>query len=202
MFESSGIPAELSVAEGLRTAFSLLPEAQNTLVMLAQSLEQAAPVLDDFKARTCGSPVTLGVINLSAMPSLRDLDFLLKNAVLGDPRTVFLASLKTVDGECYARAREKVTRESADVNRSPSCIDCYGAPNRDEVYPRISQLIAAYIRETEQREATLRTRGAVALEDSMAIKLLKKSETTFFGRSRGSARMTDTQTRLKPVDPG
>jgi hypothetical protein len=191
-FESDAVPPELRVVDGVISAFAQRPEANTTLVLKAQSCDEAAPVLDDFKGRTCGSPVTLAVVNLNMFPSFADMEFLMRPNVLGDPRTIFLASLKYMAGDIYGFARDKVAHESQTVERTPSCIDCYGAPNRDNVFPRTAELIGAYIHEAEAREAAYQNRGTQGLEPA-AAQLLRKSETTFFGKGASSG-------RFRPVD--
>jgi cytochrome c553 len=192
LFESEGVPEELRVIDGVVAAFAERPEATKTLAMHSRGIDDAALQLDNFKARTCGSPVTLAIINLNMFPSVKELQFLMQLDVLGDPRTIFLASLKYMSGEIYTFAREKVARESEVIDRTPSCIDCYGAPNRDNVYPRVAELSSAYLIEAETREEKLRNRGDVALEPA-AVQLLRKSETTFFGKNGNSG-------RFRPVD--
>lgn len=192
LFESEEVPEELRVVDGIISAFAQREEAAKTLTLISRNIDDAARQLDEFKARTCGSPVTLAIINLNMFPSVKELKFLLQTNVLGDPRTIFTASLKYMSGEVYTLAREKVALESTIIDRTPSCIDCYGAPNRDSVYPRLSELASAYLKEAEWREETMKKRGDVALEPA-AVQLLRKSETTFFGKTGNSG-------RFRPID--
>jgi len=186
-FEAAEVPEDLRVTDGVIAAFANRPEAGKTLAMSARTIDDAAQQLDSFKARTCGSPVTLAVLNLNMFPSVKELEFLLQSNVLGNPRTIFLASLKYMSGEIYALARDKVAAESTSPDRTPSCIDCYGAPNRNTVFPRVAELIGAYLNEAELRDAAMRNRGDHALEPA-AVQLLRKSETTFFGKHGASGR--------------
>src|SRR5689334_25074866 len=93
IYETDELPAELKVVDAIYEEFELVPERKTTLVQLAHSLEQAAPAIDSFKARTCGSPYTLAIINLN-MFNTNELNFIMRPEVLGDPPTIFLASLK------------------------------------------------------------------------------------------------------------
>ena len=186
LYETKGLPAELKVMDGIYEEFEVLPEAKTTLVQLAHSLEEAAPLIDDFKARSCGSPYSLAIINLN-MFHTDELNFVLRADVLGDPQTIFLASLKYMTGDAYALARDKSLRESDSIDRSPSCVDCYGVHNRDSTYGRVSQLAAAYLREAELRTQA-RRRGLVP-DTASAVEQLNKSQTTFFGKKMRSGVM-------------
>lgn len=186
IYETADLPADLKVVDGIYEEFEVLPEAQTTLVQLAHNLEQAAPLIDAFKARTCGSPYTLAIINLN-MFHTDELNFILRPDVLGDPRTIFLASLKYMAGDAYALARDKSLRESERTDRSPSCVDCYGEQNRDSIFTRVSQLAAAYLREAEARTQA-RRRGQL-LPAEAAVEAMKKSQTTFFGKAMRSGLM-------------
>jgi len=208
-FESVEVPEDLRVTDGVLAAFANRPEAGKTLALSARTIDDAAQQLDSFKARTCGSPVTLAVLNLNMFPSVKELEFLLQGNVLGNPRTLFLASLKYMSGEIYALARDKVAAESAVPDRTPSCIDCYGAPNRNSVFPRVAELIGAYLQEAELRDMAMRSRGDHQLEPA-AVQLLRKSETTFFGKHGASGRFRPvgespsptTSGRFRPLDSG
>jgi hypothetical protein len=186
MYETRDLPSELKVMDGIYEEFEVLPEKQTTLVQIAHTLEEAAPLIDDFKARSCGSPYSLAIINLN-MFHTNELNFVLQPEVLGDPQTIFLASLKYMVGDAYALARDKSLRESDSIERSPSCVDCYGVHNRDSTYGRVAQLAAAYLREAEIRTQAKR-RGQVP-DTASAVEQLKKSQTTFFGKKMRSGIM-------------
>ena len=180
-FESSSVPDELKVVTSIATAFKELPAAATTLATSSDGLDDAAAKLDDFKNKTCGSAYSLAVINLNMMNDPRELQFLLQPNVLGDPRTVFLASLRYMVGDAYSMSRNKVLRESESRERSPSCIYRYSAANKQEICKPVAELIAAYLKEAEE---LLRSRqsGTRMLTDTHAAKLLKNSETAFFGK--------------------
>ena len=59
MYETEELPADLKVMDSIYEEFEMLPERKTTLVQLCHSLENAAPAIDSFKARTCGSPYSL-----------------------------------------------------------------------------------------------------------------------------------------------
>ncbi|HYG76652.1 MAG TPA: hypothetical protein VEK08_16735 [Planctomycetota bacterium] len=184
IYEPDSVPEELKVLEGVAKLLRSIP-GTTTYVQFASTLESAAVQIDDFKSKTCGSPYTLSIINLNMMNDVREINFLLQPNVLGDPRTIFCASLKYMVGEAYAIAREKVLRESLESGRSSSCLDCYAASNRDEVYSRLSTLAIAYLREAEEYEKAKRE-GRLGPATNRAAELLKKSNTTFFGGSMRS----------------
>jgi hypothetical protein len=186
MYETRDLPPELKVMDGIYEEFEVLPEKQTTLVQIAHTLEEAAPLIDEFKARSCGSPYSLAIINLN-MFHTNELNFIMQPEVLGDPQTIFLASLKYMVGDAYALARDKSLRESDSIERSPSCVDCYGVHNRDSTYGRVAQLAAAYLREAEIRTQAKR-RGQVP-DTASAVEQLKKSQTTFFGKKMRSGIM-------------
>lgn len=194
VFEMAAVPPELCVAAPLTEALNQLPEAATTLVDTADTLERAALLIDEFKAKTCGSPYSLAIINLNLMNDVRELEFLLRPNVLGDPRTIFLASLRYMEGAAYGLARDKVQRESEIRGRSPSCIYRYGASNREELYKPVSEIAAAYLREAEEFVKARHAGGNPSLVDTHATKLLKKSETAFFGSKLNSG-------VLRAIDP-
>ena len=188
IYETADLPEDLKVVDGIAKEFELLPEAKLTLVQVAHSLEQAAPLIDSFKAQCCGSPYSLAIINLNGF-QMAELNFILRPDVLGDPQTIFLTSLKYMVGDAYALARDKSLRESERKDRTPSCIDCYGTVNLSSVCSRVSQLAAAYLHESEMRVSERRSGKTGALESKFAANALKKSQTTFVGRSMRSGLM-------------
>ena len=193
IYEMASVPPELKVAEALAEKFKSLPEAQTTRLETATTLERAAVLIDNFKAITCGSAYSLAIINLNMMTDIRELEFLLRPNVLGDPRMIFLASLKFMVGDAYALAREKVQRESEIRGRSPSCIYRYGAANREDLLKPVSEIAAAYLRESEELLRAKR-QGAPALVETHVTKMLRRSETAFLGSKFNSG-------VLKSVDP-
>jgi len=175
MYEPAAVPDELKVIRGVAIAFARLPEMATTLVHVAHSLDEAAPMIEQFKTKSCNSPYSLAVINLNMLTDVNELRLLLQQDVLGDPRTIFLASLRYMIGDAYALAREKVQREAQPPEtRSTSCLDCYAPSTRNEVFDRVSHLAAAYLREAEEMT---RTNGA----STKAADLMRKSHTVFFG---------------------
>lgn len=185
LFEMADVPPELQVISGISEAFGQLQESSYTLVQQSRNLEDAAVTIDDFKARTCGSAYSLAIINLNFMTDIREIEFLLRPNVLGDPRTIFMASLRYMVGDAYAIAKDKVQRESECKERSPSCIECYSTANRDEVFPKISVLTSAYLRESEEW-AKGKREGKTGVLSTHASRLLSKSGTGFFGRGMTS----------------
>lgn len=187
MYEAGALPPDQQVMAGIATAFSQLPQGSTTLLQVAHNMEEAALLIDQFKAKTCGSAYSLAVLNINMMDCVEDLKFLLRGDVLGDPRTIFLASLRFMTGDIYGLAKEKVQRESEVAGRTPSCIDCYGSTSHEEVSARITAIIAAYLQEAEER-AKARHGGAVVYGASPAEELLRKSQTTFYGKRYKSVR--------------
>lgn|GEM_PF-2007944 len=185
LFELKEVPPELQVISGIAEAFGQFNEASRTLVQQSRALEDAAVTIDDFKARTCGSAYSLAIINLNFMTDIREIEFLLRPNVLGDPRTIFMASLRYMVGDAYGLAKDKVQRENECRERSPSCIDCYSSSNRDEVFPRISVLSSAYLLESEEW-AKGKREGRTGVLSTHASRLLTKSSTGFFGRGMTS----------------
>jgi hypothetical protein len=180
MYEPAELPAELRVVDGIAQKFKEQPEAATTLVQVCHTLEEAAVTIDAFKAATCGSAYTLGVININMLKHVDDLKFLMRGDVMGDPRTVFVASLRYMVGDIYAFAKDKIGRESEDIQRPPSCIICYGANNREEAYANNAELCATYLREFEERAKAKRS-GTFYLE-SKSEELLRKTGTAFYGK--------------------
>jgi hypothetical protein len=95
MYESRDLPGDLQVMEQISKKFGTTPEAATTFWQVSCSLEEAAKNIDTFKAKTCGSTYNLAVINLNMFAKGDELAFLLRPDVLGDPRTIFLCSLRT-----------------------------------------------------------------------------------------------------------
>ena len=180
MFESAGVPDDLKLVDSIADRFSKYPEAASTLVQITHTLDDAAVSIDKFKAMTCGSAYSLTVINLNMFENMQEFNFLMGPSILGDPRTIFVASLKSMAGETYAFAKNKVHREAETSLGAPSCIDSYGSSNRVEASDRLARLACAYIHEFEERSNAKRGRTAVLL-NSEALALLKSSSTTYYG---------------------
>src|SRR5260221_13356190 len=89
IYETADLPADLQVIESIFEEFELLPQSRTPLVQKSHSLEQAAPLIDAFNARTCGSPYSLAIINLN-MFHPNELNFILRPDVLGGPQPIFL----------------------------------------------------------------------------------------------------------------
>lgn len=180
LYESESVPAELKVMREIAAEFSRLPDVSTTLVHVAHSIEQAVPIIEQFKVRTCCSPYSLAVINLNMMNNVEELQFLMQQDVLGDPRTIFLASLRFMVGDTYTFARDKVQREAQpSETRATSCLDCYAPSTRNEVFARVSHLMAAYLREADEL-AKARSEGGEGMS-SKATELMRKSHTVYFG---------------------
>jgi hypothetical protein len=178
IFEMAQVPEDLKVMQGIANCFRGLPETASTLVETADNLDGAAQMIDQFKNKMCGSAYSLAIINLNLMSDVREVEFLLRRNILGDPRTIFMASLKYMVGDAYAFARDKVQRESQTMDRSPSCIYRYGSANRTEIYQPVAEVAVAYLREAEE---ALKKQPGVYRADTHATKLLRKSETAFIG---------------------
>jgi len=184
MFECAALPDDQRVVNAIAEVYGKLPHVAPTVVHVAHTLEEAAKLIDEFKAQTCGSPYTLAVINLNMLTDVREIDFLLRSDVLGDPRTIFLASLKYMLGEAYALARDKIQRENLTPGLSTSCLDCYGPSNLSEVPSRIADLAMAYLREVEELEQARREGRPVT--DPSATAILRKSQTAFYRKTMKS----------------
>ncbi|MCX7804945.1 MAG: hypothetical protein N3A38_07110 [Planctomycetota bacterium] len=192
-FEAEDLPEPLKIVrDAVGRRFRKYPEAATTLVQIAGTMDEAARLIDQFKARTCGSAYSLAVINLTNFPSQAEFEFLSGREVLGDPRTVFLCSLRGLNGDIYRLARAKVEREARLVSEgkmigTPSCMDNYSPANREEKAELVAEAAAAYIRECDFRA---RTRPGVPVFDDeafQALKVLKKSDTSFYGLRPGGA---------------
>lgn len=185
MYESAAVPDDLKVIGAVSEAFRALAPIAPTLVQIAHTLEDAAHLIDQFRVQTCGSSYSLAIINLNMMTDVKEVNFLLKSDVLGDPRVIFLTSLKFMVGEAYSLARDKIQRETAAPGLSTSCVDCYSSANRADVPARIAELAHAYLREAEELEKA-RREGTVGMVDSSASEILRKSQTAFYGKTMKS----------------
>lgn len=180
MYESAALPDDLKVVAGIAEYFKTLEGADKTLLQISGTLEEAATTIDNFKAQTCGSTYDLAVINLNMFGSAKELSFFLEPDISGDPRTIFLATLRFMMGDAYALAKGKVQRERESLAGSPSCIDCYSAAEKSQVHVRLGELLCAHLRATEERVRTRHSGRTVKLEGGVT-RLLKKSHTTYYG---------------------
>ncbi len=181
VFELATLPEELKVCNDIVREFKTTPEGQTSLIANAGSVDEAALKIDDFRNQHCGSAFTLAIFNLNMLESLDEFQFLMQKSVLGDPRTIFVGSMRHMAGPVYAEARNKVIREDELRVGAPSCIDSYSASNRDEVCPRIGKLAALYLRDSEER-ARVGKSGSVFLQrTSPALDALYKIPSAFYG---------------------
>ena len=185
-FEETGLAKELRIVEQIKDLFFKLPYGKETLLQIAGSMDEAAKLIDQYKARSCGSAYNLALVNLNRYPSEGELSFLLGAAVLGDPRTVFLNTLRNTQGATYTWAREKVEREAewiamGRMSGAPSCIDAYSSVNRMETAERAAQILNAHLEEDEMRSNARRT-GKPLPVLSPTSEIMKKSKTVVWGR--------------------
>jgi hypothetical protein len=195
MYEPAGLPPDLQMIATIAEKFQTLPASQTTLLNAAHTLDEAAVMIDGFKAKTCGSAYSVAVININKLNHVEELKFLMRLDVLGDPRSIFLASLRYMTGDIYAFAKEKVERESEDKSRSPSCISCYGSVDKDQTCTQIAELLGAYLFEIEER-AKARREGTSVFGSTPAEELMKKSHSAIYGKRSRSTRP------LSPGGPG
>jgi hypothetical protein len=180
MYESSLVSDDLKLVDQIAQNFRAEKEAAHTMVQVCRSLEQSAIAIDDFKGKTCGSAFSLAVINLNMFGTKDEFNFLMQPNVLGDPRMIFLCSLKSMTGDLYTYAKNKVIREAEAALCAPSCIEGYAPNHRVDAAAMMGRLAAAYLRETEERLDAKR-RGTV-LFNSDAMKILLASNSTFYGK--------------------
>jgi hypothetical protein len=102
-------------------------------------------------------------------------------------------------GDAYAMARDKVQRESEIRGRSPSCIFRYGAANREAVLKPVSEIAAAYLRESE--ELLKNRHSAASLLETHVTRILRKSETAFVGSKLNSGVLRSVSPTT-PAQPG
>ncbi|MCW8133220.1 MAG: hypothetical protein KIS92_22940 [Planctomycetota bacterium] len=207
--ELATLPEEQRIVEQVEGHFKRLRLAQETLFQRASSLEEAAALIDDFKAKTCGSAYNVALINLNLMSSPEELAFLLGGPVLGDPRTIFMVTLRGIHGPTYAIARDKVEREADLIMQgqrqgAPSCVDSYTAAGRPESAQRIAEILNAFLEEEEERVKSRQTGVYVPHTFSKAHDLMRRTTTIFCGHrqhsktgilSRGDAGASSSQNR-------
>jgi len=184
--EFQTLPEELKIVDLVEAEFKRQPLAQDTLFQKAGSIDEAAVLIDDFKAKTCGSAYNVAIVNLNLLASPEELSFLLSGAVLGDPRTVFMVTLRGIQGQTYAIAREKVEREAEAISSgsrfgAPSCVDSYTAQGRPDSAQRIGEILNAFLEEEEQRIKNRQTGIVLPHVLSKAHDLMRRTNTIFCG---------------------
>lgn len=181
VFELGTLPDELKVCRRIIDEFKRMPESQSTFVASASSVDSAAIQIDAFKNMHCGSGFTLAIFNLNLLDNVDEFHFLMQKSVLGDPRTIFVGTMRHMASAVYTEARNKVIREDELRFGAPSCIDSYGASNRDEVFARVGKLAAAYLLDSEQRSRVGKTGTVFMQRTSPALEELYKIPTAFYG---------------------
>ncbi len=189
--ELAALPDDLRLVGLISEKFKTLPHGQDTLFQTSSSVDEAGAQIDAFKAKTCGSAYNLALINLNQFSTPEELAFLLSGKVLGDPRSVFLATLRSIHGPVYSIAREKVEREAEAIAKgalhgAPSCIDSYTAAGRVESATLIAQILDAHLEEMEQRARSKQTGMIIPNALSKAGELMRRSTTIFFGHRSGT----------------
>ncbi|MBE7466304.1 MAG: hypothetical protein HS116_22755 [Planctomycetes bacterium] len=186
-FESVGMPKEIQVVERIRKSLATGTHGRDTFFPIGQTLEHAAAQIDDFKAKNCGSAFNFAVINLNLLTSAQELRFLLDAKVLGNPRTIFLGTMRAVDGEIYAAARTKVEVEmdrilAEKIFGAPSCVEPYTEFNRDQAVEEMATLLNAFLDEQAMKERARQTATLVPGTISPALDLMYRSPSLFYGR--------------------
>ncbi|HLX60093.1 MAG TPA: hypothetical protein VKX17_02310 [Planctomycetota bacterium] len=181
VFEMAELPEDLKVCPEIVREFKKTAEAQTTCIVTAGSVLDAAEKIDKFKNRHCGSSFTLALINLNQFEDVDEFKFLMQRSVLGNPRTIFVGTMRHMTSAVYTEARNKVLLEDELRFGAPSCIDSYGASNRGDVYGRIGRLAAAYLRDSEERTRVGKTGSVFLQRTSPALEELYKIPTAFYG---------------------
>ena len=181
LYEAAKLDEELRVCADIVRLFGALPEAATTRLILCGSVDEAAGKIDSFKHKTCGSSFSLAVINLNLFESLSELEFLMRKDVLGDPRSIFLGTLRHMSGRVYTEAKEKIGREDELRFGAPSCLDSYTAAGRAEIPPRIARLAKAYLQDADERSRVGREGSVMMQRTSPALDELYKIPTAFYG---------------------
>ncbi|MCZ7644106.1 MAG: hypothetical protein M5U26_02310 [Planctomycetota bacterium] len=185
--ECPGLSDALLLIDPLAEAFQASKHAQSTLFQSAQTLEQAAAQIDEFKAKTCGSAYNFAVLNLNLFNNTKELQFLMSGRVLGNPRTIFCGTMRMLDREIYAMAREKVDQEMDLITASksfaaPSCIVSYTEATRDEAVQTALEVLGAYLDEQITRERQRQTSTILPGAVSPALDYMRRSTSIFYGR--------------------
>lgn len=191
-FENARLPADLQLVEQIRKAFvAKQPHGKDTLFEIKGTMEDAAKCIDEFKGNTCGSAFTIAVMNLTDSPSLMELEFLMGQDVLGNPATIFLASLKSLQADIYAYARNKCEVEYDRITQkreyaAPSCIDSYSATTRADVAARVAEILNAHLEDKAAREKARQTGQMMPPTNSVAMEALLKNDAIYHGQRRSS----------------
>ncbi len=185
-YEDQELPTGMRLLEGLKLRFDETDYAPFTLMQTAFSLDEAAEMIDTFKAKTCGSPYSIALINLNHFPGQKFLDLLMSERALGNPWTLFQATLRSIDGPLYAMARDKVELEAEEAYHSgkpgiPSCIDAYTQNTIEEATERVLEILCARLEELETRARLRKTGKFSPISPTEAA--MRKSNTTFFGNA-------------------
>jgi hypothetical protein len=186
VFENAGLAEELRICDRAVALFGSLPFAKAAVVQRATSPAEAAHQIDEFRARNCGSGFNAALMNLSGIQERAPLELLLGSEALGDPRTLFLASLRAIQGPIYQLAREKVDREGERVFEGAmpppgSCLDTYSPNTREEVAARAARLLVAYLQDEEERTSR-RSSATVVLGLTHAGRLMRETPNLYCGR--------------------
>jgi len=200
--ELAGLPEDIRLAKAIGEAFDKLPLAKDTLFQTAGSIDEAASTIDQFKSKTCGSAYSVAVLNLNQLNQPEELSFLLSRDVLGDPRTIFLATLRGIQGPVYSIASEKVEREAGAIaqgkrNGAPSCIESYNTGGRAESSQRIAEILNALLVEEEQRAKTKQTGVFVPHILSRAHDLMRKTTSIYCGYRPGKTALMGLPSQSK-----
>ena len=181
VLEMAELTEDLKVCPEIVREFKKTAEAQTTCIVTAGSVADAAEKIDKFKNRHCGSSFTLALINLNMIEDVDEFKFLMQRSVLGNPRTIFVGTMRHMASAVYGEARNKVLLEDELRFGAPSCIDSYGASNRGDVYGRLGRLAAAYLRDSEERTKVGKTGSVFLQRTSPALEELYKIPTAFYG---------------------
>jgi hypothetical protein len=185
-YEDESIADELRVIDFIEYEFRQLPRGNSTLYHRCATIDEAAEKVQEYRAMTCGSAYNIALINLIQFPSVELLEWLLSSAVLGDPWTAFVMSLRGIDRSIYSVAREKVEREAhaiyhGDQPGAPSCIDSYSRKSRQESAAVLARILTTRLDE-EKDIVRLRKRGKTAsFTPSPTEALMRKSKSTYCG---------------------
>lgn len=189
--ELASLPEDQRIVAMVHGQFKRQRMVHETLFQSADSIEQAAAHIDEFKAKTCGSAYNVALINLNQMSSPEELAFLLGGSVLGDPRTIFMVTLRGIHGPTYGIARDKVEREADLIMQgqrqgAPSCVDSYTPAGRAESAQRIAEILNAFLEEEEERAKTRQTGMITPHTISKAYDLMRRTGTIFCGHRQHS----------------
>lgn len=186
-YEDAGLADNLKVVDELARAFAEQPHGADTAFHVTRTMDEAGDAIDGFKARNCGSAYSLAVLNLNNFPSAPELEFLLSGPVLGDPKTVFLASMRAIKGPAYAFARAKVDRENNRIVReslfgAPSCVEFYAPDRIPETAVLVAEVLNAILDDKDASSRSRQTGMVLRARDSKAREAMGRSATLYAGR--------------------